>query len=180
MQVRAATSREVALIAAMSGRVQARLTASGSLQEFGPIPADTVAAHVAAGTAHALDDHGTLIGGAFVEPAANPVTPDLLHILAQLDLAGEARRLWWLQKLMIEPDRQAQRLGLVLLDGIKLHVAARAPALLALDCWAGSTKLRDFYARAGFHLHGEFGAGGFDVAVFTWEAAQPLPVTSSL
>jgi len=167
MQVRIAEAGDIATILELSQQVQEWLTASGSLQEFGPIPVATIVAHVAAGTAHVLDDVGVLKGGAFVEPAAAPVTPELAQILASLRLLPAAQRLWWLQKLMVAPDYQGHGLGLMILEGVKLHVAVHGGELVGLDCWAGNAKLRDFYTRAGFQLHGELAESGFEVAVFT-------------
>lgn len=168
--VRLATGDEIDAIVALSARVQQRLTASGSLQEFGPIPGEVVAAHVAAGAALALIDGGVLIGGVFVEPDFAPVTPRLEATFARLDLPPNGMPRWYLQKLMVAPERQGGALGNLLLDAAKQRVRERGGGLLALDCWAGNTKLRAFYSAAGFHLHGEFAAAGYDVAAFTWTA----------
>jgi GNAT superfamily N-acetyltransferase len=156
----------------MSERVQARLIAMSSLQEFGPIPTPTITAHVAAGTAFVLDAAGEFVGSTFAECADSPVTPDLPRILEAVHLADAAAPVWWLQKLMVTPELQANGLGHVLIEGVMTRVAERGAATLGLDCWAGNTKLRAFYARAGFRLHGEFRGEGYDVAVFVW---QPDP-----
>lgn len=167
--LRVAHVRDLPAIAAMSQAVQDRLAASGSLQQFGPIPMGTIAAHIAARTAHVLDAGGPTIGSVFVECDETAVTPDLAAIFRTLELAHTGGPRWWLQKLMVAPERQGGRLGLLLLDGVKLYVAAHGGGTILLDCWAGNAKLRDFYARAGFRLHGEFHFdGGFDVAAFTY------------
>jgi GNAT superfamily N-acetyltransferase len=168
MLVRPARLDEVAALVDVSRRVQERLTASGSLQQFGPIPYTIVAAHSAAGTALALDDDGALIGGVLVEPDTAPVRRDLETVFAAIGLPPAGRTRWYLQKLMIAPERQGDGLGNLLLDGARQLVRERGGGLLALDCWAGNEKLRAFYTAAGFTLHGEFAAGGFDVAAFTW------------
>lgn len=168
-RVRPAQPEDLSAIAAMSQAVQDRLTASGSLQEFGPIPEATIAAHIAARTAHVLD---AVVGGVFVECEQAPVTPNLAAIFRTLKAPRAGGPRWWLQKLMIAPDRQSDGLGLVLLDGVKRHVASQGGGTIVLDCWAGNVKLRDFYARAGFRLHGEFHAdGGYDVAAFTFRVS---------
>jgi hypothetical protein len=165
--VRPARPGDAGVIAEMSRAVQERLTASGSLQEFGPIPEATIAAHIAAQTAHVLADGGAVLGSVFVECEKARVTPNLAAIFGTLEIPHSVAPRWWLQKLMIVPERQGGRLGLMLLDGVKRHVMARGGATIVLDCWAGNAKLRDFYARAGFQLHGEFRAeGGYDVAAF--------------
>src|SRR5215471_2163625 len=108
LKVRQAEQDDIAYIVDLSRRVQEKLTASGSLQQIGPIPRETVVAQINAGTAH-------------------------------------------------------------ILEGIKAYVASRQPgAIIVLDCWAGNDKLRDFYTRAGFKLHGVFPANGFEVAVFVY------------
>lgn len=167
MHVRHATGEDIPVVVEMSRRVQAALTASGSLQEFGPIPVAVVAAHVAAGTAYVLTDAGRILGGVFVVPATGVSHP----IIRQWGLADLPGTTFFLNKLMIEPDEQSHGLGYLLLDGVRSLVLAAPSDTIALDCWAGSEKLRAFYTRAGFHLHGVFPAGTpahpFEVAVFT-------------
>jgi GNAT superfamily N-acetyltransferase len=170
MRVRPATSGDEAAIVALSASVQARLTASGSLQQFGPIPAATVAAHVAAGSSLVLDDGAALLGGVFIEPEFAPATPDLPSIFAKLSLPAAAAPRWWLQKLMIAPERQGGGLGVLLLNAAKERVAGCGGGTIMLDCWAGNTKLRAFYSAAGFRFHGEFIEEDFAVAAFTWTA----------
>lgn len=167
MHVRYATGDDVPAIVAMSRRVQAALTAAGSLQEFGPIPVAVVAAHVAAGTAYVLVDAGRILGGVFVAPATGTSHP----AICRWGLEGVPGATFFLEKLMIEPDEQRHGLGYLLLDGVKSLVLAASGDTIVLDCWAGSDKLRAFYIRAGFHLHGVYPAGTpshvFEVAVFT-------------
>jgi len=167
MHVRSAEQSDMPAIVDLSGRVQARLTASGSLQEFGPIPVETLSAHVAARTAFVLDDEGSVIGGVLVEPAGTPVTPSLTATLAGWGLDAKQEQLWFLQKLMVEPEAQGRGIGRTLLDGTIAHIAGRGAGQLVLDCWAGNTKLRDFYTEAGFRLHGVFPHDDYEVAVFT-------------
>ena len=174
MRVRPAVADDVTAFVELSRRVQERLTASGSLQQFGPVSRATAAAHVTAGTALALDDAGALLGGVFVEPDFAPVRPDLEDVFTAIGLPPDGRPRWYLQKLMIAPERQGGGLGNLLLDGAWQLVRERGGGLLALDCWAGNDKLRAFYSAAGFTLHGDFPADGFDVAAFIWpiEAAR--------
>ena len=171
-RVRPARPADADRIVALSGNVQAALTASGSLQQFGPIPAATVAAHIAAGTALVLDDGVDLVGGVFIEPEFAPASPELLTIFAKLSLPPDAAPRWWLQKLMIAPQRQGNGLGLLLLDAARARVRAQGGGTIVLDCWAGNAKLRAFYTAAGFHFHGEFVEEDFSVAAFTWPATE--------
>lgn len=168
MLVRHAVGEDVAAIVTMSRRVQAALTASGRLQEFGPIPDGVVAAHVAAGTAYVLADAGRILGGVFVAPATGTSHP----IVRQWGLDELPGTTFFLNKLMIDPDEQRRGLGYLLLDGVKALVLTAPGDAIVLDCWAGNDKLRAFYTRAGFHLHGVFPAGTpahpFEVAVFIY------------
>ena len=168
MRVQHATGDDIPVFVAMSRRVQAALTASGSLQEFGPIPDGVVAAHVAAGTAYVLADAGRILGGVFVAPATSASYP----IIRQWGLDELPGATFYLNKLMIEPDEQHRGLGYLLLDGVEALVLTAPCDTIVLDCWAGNDKLRAFYTRAGFHLHGVFPAGTpahpFQVAVFIY------------
>jgi len=166
MHVRPAEPPDIAAIVDLSRRVQERLTASGSLQEFGPIPTETVAAHVAAGTAHVLERDEGIIGGVFLEPEATPVTPRLRAMLAGWGLNTDGTPLWFLQKLMVAPEERGAGLGLTLLDAAREHVRSHDGGAIVLDCWAGNDKLRAFYTDAGFHLHGVFREKEYEVAVF--------------
>ncbi len=171
MHVRPARQEEIDAIVELSRRVQQRLTASGSLQQFGPIPRVTAAAHVAAGSALLLiDGGGEPIGGVFVEPEWAPATPEFGRVFAELALPPCRGPRWWLQKLMIAPERQGGGLGHLLLDGVRRHIVAHGGGTVVLDCWAGNDKLRAFYLAAGFRFHGEFHAEGYDVAAYTWTA----------
>jgi len=170
MQMRPAEHDDIGVIGAMSGQVQAKLTASGSLQEFGPIPSSIVAAHVAAGTAHVLTNQGELLGSVFLEPDFAPVTPELERIFANVRVPSASRPRWWLQKLMVTPDRQVHGLGGVMLEHCKRQVASRGGGVIVLDCWVGNLKLRAFYQQAAFQLHTEGAVEEGEVAVFTWES----------
>ena len=175
MQMRLATNDDADLIVAMSARVQAKLIASVSLQEFGPIPRSVVAAHVGAGTAHVLTDQRQLVGSVFLEPDYAPVTPQLERIFTNVRVPPALRPRWWLQKLMVTPDRQGHGLGAIILEDCKRQVAARGGGVIVLDCWVGNLKLRAFYQQAGFQLHTESAVEEGDVAVFTWESPALSP-----
>ena len=162
LKVRRAERDDIAFIVDLSRRVQEKLTASGSLQQIGPIPRETVEAQVNAGTAHILDRGSRRLGSVFVEPV--PV-----ESLRRWKLDDPTLKPWFLHKLMLEPGEQGHCLGAYFLEGIKAYIASRQPGgTIVLDCWAGNDKLRDFYTRAGFKLHGVFPANGFEVAVFVY------------
>jgi GNAT superfamily N-acetyltransferase len=175
MLVRPAVTDEIDAMVALSRRVQEKLTASGSLQQFGPIPRASVADYVARGCALVLVEAaaGELLGGVFIEPEFAPVSSQIARVFNELDLPAVHSPRWWLQKLMIAPERQGGGLGNVLLAGVRRHVEAHGGGTVLLDCWAGNEKLRAFYCADGFSLHGEFHAEGYDVAAFTWTVANP-------
>jgi len=162
LKVRQAEQDDIAYIVDLSRRVQEKLTASGSLQQIGPIPREIVDAQVNAGTAHILEEDSRRLGSVFVEPMT-------VEILGHWKFADPMLKPWFLHKLMLDPGEQGRGLGAHFLEGIKAYVASQQPGgTIVLDCWAGNDKLRDFYTRAGFKLHGVFPANGFEVAVFVY------------
>ena len=162
LKVRRAEQVDIAYIVDLSRRVQEKLTASGSLQQIGPIPYEMVEAQVNAGTAHILEGGSKRLGSVFVEPVK-------VESLGHWKLADPMLKPWFLHKLMLEPGEQGHGLGAHFLEGIKVYVASRQPGgTIVLDCWAGNDKLRDFYTRSGFKLRGVFPANGFEVAVFVY------------
>lgn len=168
MCVRHARPGDVPALVAISAQVQAKLTASGSQQEFGPLPVALVAAHVAAQTAYALESGaGRILGGVLVPPATGASYP-ALRCWGLADLPGAT---FFLEKLMIAPEEQGHGLGATLLQGVRSRLLVAPHDTIVLDCWVGNDPLRAFYARAGFHLYGAFPAGtplgAFTVAVFT-------------
>src|SRR5260370_28023269 len=162
LKVRRAEQDDIAYIVDLSRLVQEKLTASGSLQQIGPIPRETVEAQVNAGTAHILDGGSRRLGSVFVEPVT-------VGSLGRWKLDNPALKPWFLHKLMLEPGVQGRGRGAHFLDGIKAYVTFRQPGVvIVLVFWVGNDKLRDFYTRAGFKLHGVFPANGFEVAVFVY------------
>ena len=161
--VRRATIEDVAWIVDLSARVQAALTASGSLQQIGPLPIATVEPTVRAGNGFLLLADSRRIGSVLVDPAS--AYPALPLVEWGLDLLPAP--LWYLRALMLEPTEQRKGLGKPVLDGVRDLVVPNSRGTIILDCWSGNTKLCDFYHRAGFRLHGVFDTRlGFSVAVF--------------
>lgn len=167
--VRRATPADVDWIVALSARVQTALTASGSLQQIGPLPRAMVESAVQAQNAFLLEDPSGGLGSVLVDPAAAyPALP-----LAAWGLDALPAPHWYLHALMLEPSQQGKGLGKRLLDGVRERVVPGQHGTIILDCWAGNHKLRDFYQRAGFLLHGVFPTSlGFGVAVFISPAPQ--------
>lgn len=51
-------------------------------------------------------------------------------------------------------------------EALSLLRAKEGAGIVVLDCWAGNGKLRAFYERVGFVLHGEFPEEDYRIAVF--------------
>lgn len=189
--VRRARCDDIAAIADLSRRVQDRLTETGSRQQFGPLDPDVVTAQVRAGTAWVLTSmprtdapsfDATMVrktagpammedmvaervrGAVFVEP----VTMETLPALARWAIDADGLAIRYLHKLMVAPDHQGRALGRMLLDGVQSLTTDHEPALIVLDCWAGAVRLRRFYTRCGFALHGVFPEDDYEIAVFIW------------
>jgi GNAT superfamily N-acetyltransferase len=157
-QVRPATLDDVSWIVGLSARVQAALTASGSLQQIGPLPLEDTKRSILSGHAYLLESAGVGLGSVLIDPL------DGTH-LEKWQLPGEQGPWWYLHSFMLEPKEQGKGLGLVFLGDVKEQMAALSGAIV-LDCWAGNGKLRDFYQRAGFTGHGVFGVKDYEVMVF--------------
>jgi GNAT superfamily N-acetyltransferase len=166
-QVRRARLDEVSWIVELSARVQDALTASGSLQQIGPLPVAMVRASVSAGHAYLLERGGQPVGSVLVDPLSEKAP-----MYAQWHLHTLTAPLWFLHALMLEPSVQGQRLGLDFLAGVK-RLAGSAGGTIFLDCWAGNDKLRDFYRRAGFTFHGVHPFEDYEVAVFYYPCDPP-------
>src|SRR5260370_31996878 len=104
LKVRRAEQDDIGYIVDLSRLVQEKLTASGSLQQIGPIPRETVEAQVNAGTAHILDGGSRSLGSVFV----GPVT---IGSLGRWKLDNPALKPWLLHKLILEPEEQGRGLG---------------------------------------------------------------------
>jgi GNAT superfamily N-acetyltransferase len=162
MIVRRATMDDAEWIVELSRRVQKALTASGSLQQIGPLPHAIVEASIQAEAAYLLEISSDRLGSVLVDPAI----PTYQHYLTQWGLDTLAGPLWYLHALMIEPGEQGKGLGKVFLDGVRKWAIPDKVGTVVLDCWAGNEKLRDFYLRAGFLFHGVFPVRDYEVAVF--------------
>lgn len=162
--VRRATSDEADWIIDLSARVQAALSAVGSLQVIGPLSRDRVQSATEAGHVYLLEVDGRRVGSVLVEPLS-----DNSPYFDAYQLQALPTPLWFLSKLILEPGEQGKGFGLDFLAGVKELVTPTAGTIL-LDCWAGSDGLRDFYSRANFALHGLFlfPFEDFEVAVFRY------------
>lgn len=169
-QVRRATLDEARWIVELSARVQDALTASGSLQQIGPLPIEQVETASKAGYAYLLETEGQPVGSVLVDPLAED-SP----LYTWWHLHPLPAPLWFLHALMLEPAVQGKKLGLDFLAGVR-QLVTPVGGTIFLDCWAGNTKLRDFYQRAGFTFHGIYPFEDYEVAVFFY-SLTPVPAT---
>lgn len=168
---RRATLDDAHWIVELSARVQAALTASGSLQQIGPLPLPEVERMSRLGNVCVLELDGRGIGSTLLYPIENN-HPELVRI----NLQHMPEPLWNLRALMLDPEEQGKGLGLHFLEGVRRLVIPTAGSIL-LGCWAGNAKLRDFYRRAGYTFLGVFPENDYEIAAFSLSAlASPSPL----
>lgn len=166
--VRRAMPDDALWIVDLSARVQAALTASGSLQQIGPLPLESVRVAINAGNAYIMEVAQRPVGSVLVDPLADD-DPSVRKWKVQ-KFPGP---FWYLHAFMLAPQEQGKRLGLDFLAGVRRLVTPTSGTIF-LDCWAGNEKLRDFYQRAGFTFHDVFAEQDYKVAVFFASVEETL------
>lgn len=161
-QVRPASASEIPLLLEIAAAVQDKLTQAGSAQQIAGYTLQNAEERVQRGELYVLEQSGSLVGSAFVEP----VTPQRFPQIASWNAVPAGHAAGFLYGLVISPASQGHGLGRVLLDGICCQEVFPAPAVLLLDCWASNAKLRQFYLSAGFEFCGEFPEEDYRIAVF--------------
>lgn len=163
--VRRATQDDATWIQDLSARVQECLTASGSLQEIGPVSSSMVQTSIGGGFAFILEMKGSRLGSGFMEPL-NEVHPNTKTIqYTTWGMEDLLVPLWYLHSFMIEPMEQGKGLGLVFLNGIR-SLMKDQDGTVVLDCWAENSKLCKFYEKAGFIRHGNFPENDYEISVY--------------
>lgn len=171
-QVRRAVLSDADWIVDLSTKVQAALTASGSLQQIGPSPLDQVEMSIQEGYAYLLEVEERRVGSTLIDPlkAHSSTLNAFLAIQQKLFMLPTPHL--YLHSLMLDPSEQGNGLGLAFLEGVKKFALPTSGTIL-LNCWAGNTKLRDFYQRAGFTYHGNVPEENYEVAVFSFAKGNP-------
>ena len=170
-QVRKAAAFDGPILLATARAAQDKLTRGGSAQQIAGYSAQNVGERTRRGEVFVLEVTGRVLGAAFVEP----VTPQRFPQIAAWNAVPGGSPAWFLYGLVIHPEHQGWKWGQALLHGICRREKFASPAILLLDCWAGNAKLRQFYADAGFALHGVFPEEDFEVAVFRWQQQHKSP-----
>lgn len=172
LTTRLAQPSELTTIIALSSRVQDKLTASGSLQQIGPLEHHVVEAAIAEGRLFVAippsnsSDPAEVIGVAFIRPVSRSHFP-VVKLSADFNELSDYSEPWWyLHSFMMDPAYQSNGLGKQLLEGVLtfIRTVGFGKGTLLLDCWAGSEGLRKFYERCGGRLV-------VVVPKQTWEAA---------
>lgn len=169
-QVRRATLSDARWIIDLSARVQESLTASGSRQLIGPLSPAMVELSIRGGYTYLLEVEGRCAGSTLVDPLDGQYLYTRTLPAVQWNLPVPSTSRWYLHALMLDPSERGKGLGLTFLERVK-QLALSEPGTIVLDCWAGNTKLREFYQHAGFTYQGNFPEEDYEVAVFTF--SQP-------
>lgn len=168
VHIRPATANDTEYIIDLSSRVQLALTASGSLQEIGPIPRTVVETSIQGFHAYVLEASGVCSGSVMVDPLDGtfPNTIDISYVSWGVENSFSGP-FWYLHALMLEPAEQGKGLGRGLVEGVLGSMRAeRRTGTVVLDCWAGNGKLRRFYENAGFRHHGDFPENDYRISVY--------------
>ncbi|KAG4417309.1 hypothetical protein IFR04_009524 [Cadophora malorum] len=169
-QIHQATPADAEYVFSLATRVQAALTASGSLQELTPSTLETIRASIHKEeiliftyTDATSSTRLTPIGSVTI----SPFSPSSGHGSVSWGIDEVGGKTWYLHSLMLEPTTQGNGLGKIFLgETLKLSGKRNGAGTLVLDCWAGNQKLKRFYEEVGFGLVGMFPEEGYEIAVF--------------
>lgn len=148
----------------LSSRVQAALTASGSLQEIGPLQRTTVSKAIEERRCWVLkDEHLSVFGCAFTKETG----VDWYHQNDDFSIQSFKQPWLFLHSIMLDPELQGRGIGMLFFHDVVKEVETFGGTIL-LDCWAGSDKLRNFYERAGCRYVATIPENDYEIAVFVW------------
>lgn len=150
--------------------VQAALTSSGSLQILAQPSLKAIQTSIQA------KEIFVLIGRQIEKPIGAvticPFKPEANHGSQDWRISSSAKN-WFLHSFFLEPSHQGQGLGIPFLkQALSLLESGEGRGVVMLDCWAGNAKIRAFYERAGWTLHGVFPQEDYEIAVFVWELSS--------
>ncbi|KAH7419430.1 acyl-CoA N-acyltransferase [Cadophora sp. MPI-SDFR-AT-0126] len=168
--IRPATLSDTEYILSLATRVQAALTASGSLQELTPSTLDTIRVSIHneeilifTSIKATLPAHLTPTGSVTI----SPFSPSSGHGSGSWEVDEACGKTWFLHSLMLEPSLQGNGVGKTFLkEALKTLEQRHGAGTLVLDCWAGNEKLREFYEEVGFDLVGLFPEEEYEIAVY--------------
>ncbi|KAF2486246.1 acyl-CoA N-acyltransferase [Neohortaea acidophila] len=168
---RLALPSDAETIVALSAQVQQHLTASGSLQDIGPLKLETVltAAHEKRVYVHEDAQTRETIGCAFVRPIDEHYFPPSSG--ADFDITTLARPWQYVHTVMLRPEVQGRGLGRQFFTDV-VELLRPCGGTILLDCWAGNDKLREFYAKCGCRFVATLREEDYYIAVFVYELAE--------
>ncbi|PPJ49837.1 hypothetical protein CBER1_03298 [Cercospora berteroae] len=161
-----AVTEDAQAVVDLSADVQNALTASGSLQQIGPLVLQDVKKAIATGHCYAIKNDARLVGCAF----AKPMTPSVIaeeYEAQPLNISHHVHPWLYMHSIMLRPDLQGRGLGRVLVDGaVQCIELKHARGTIFLDCCAGNDKLKAFYKRGGFEFVQNLAQQDYEVALF--------------
>ena len=170
LHVRPALPDDTSSIISLSTRVQTALTASGSLQEIGPLARTVVETSIAGSHGYVLELNGRPIGSVLIDPLDGTFvnTANIAYVSWGVVENLSPGPFWYLHALMLEPAEQGGGLGRGFMEGVLrlMRVEQGREGVVVLDCWAGNEKLRRFYAEAGFEYYGDFPEDDYQISVY--------------
>ncbi len=78
----------------------------------------------------------------------------------------------YLYRIAILPEYQGKNLGAHVTDHV-MGLSQRLDKAVYLDCWAGNSKLRSFYLKAGFEHLGDFPEEDYCISIFRYGRSSP-------
>lgn len=161
-----AGTEDAQAIVDLSSEVQIALTASGSLQQIGPLDLQDVQKAIAAGHCYAIKNDAGLVGCAF----AKPMTPLVIaeeYGDQSLNISHHVNPWLYMHSIMLRPGLSGHGLGRVLVDGVVRCIELKhTRGTIFLDCWAGNDKLKAFYKRVAFDFVQNVPQRDYEVALF--------------
>lgn len=169
LSCRYAGEGDVEQVVQLSAHVQAVLTASGSLQQIGPL--DPAVVREAADSRHCfVADDANLEKQVLACALVHPIKDGFYSKATGFDIGSFESPWLYMHAVMLDPACQGRGSGQQFVtDAIKrLEDDSRyAKGTLFLGCWVGSHHLRRFYAKCGFDLTCIVPKEDYEVAVYS-------------
>lgn len=168
---RLAQQKDAEAVVQLSQRVQAALTASGSLQHLRAVEVEHILEEIERHECFVLEDQLTaqIIGAASTGAIHHDYYPDA----DGFSLSNYSKPWVYLYSVMVDPSHQSRGLGKRFVGDYVKHIEeVFGGGTIILDCWAGNDKLRDFYTRAGFTFAAVVPENDYEVAVFYRELSN--------
>jgi GNAT superfamily N-acetyltransferase len=167
---RLANENEKEKIIDLSLRVQEALSASGSLQQIGPLEHEVVATAIREGRCFVLAQPTSgMAGCVFLRHIEDNFYPG-----SEFDISSLPQPRLFLHWMMLAPEIQCRGLGSDFFRNVIYKLKGQAACVL-LDCWAGNEKLRDFYTRAGCELVATIPENDYEIAIFAHMLKPEIP-----